>query len=68
MGLHGGFFYIGMRRWVYQQGVLSEKAPQDFSKNLIRDRVRGYLMASAELFQEENPSRRPKRDTTGKIR
>ncbi|MFN4884244.1 MAG: TetR/AcrR family transcriptional regulator [Burkholderiales bacterium] len=68
MGLHGGFFYIGMRRWVYQQGVLSEKAPQDFSKNLIRDRVRGYLMASAELFKEENPSRWPKRDTTGKIR
>ena len=27
MGLHGGFFYIPMRRWIYAQGVASDVAP-----------------------------------------
>jgi len=50
MGLHGGFFYITMRRWIYGQGVASDSAPERFSQALVRDRVRGYLVASRELF------------------
>ena len=50
MGLHGGFFYITMRRWIYGQGVASDAAPERFSGALVRDRVRGYLTASRALF------------------
>ncbi len=52
MGLHGGFFYISMRRWIYGQGVASDAAPERFSQSLVRDRVRGYLIASRALFSE----------------
>jgi hypothetical protein len=50
MGLHGGFFYIPMRRWIYAQGVASDAAPARISQSLVRDRVRGYLVASRALF------------------
>jgi hypothetical protein len=50
MGLHGGFFYIPMRRWIYGQGVASDVAPARVSQSLVRDRVRGYLVASRALF------------------
>ncbi len=50
MGLHGGFFYITMRRWIYGQGVASNRTPERFSHALVRDRVRGYLIASQSLF------------------
>ena len=51
MGLHGGFFYISMRHWIYGQVVHSEEAPGAyFDEALVRDRVRGYLLASRELF------------------
>lgn len=50
MGLHGGFFYITMRRWIYGQGVASDAPPERFSQTLVRDRVRGYLVASQSLF------------------
>lgn len=53
MGLHGGFFYITMRRWIYGQGVASDSAPERFSKALVRDRVRGYLAASQTLFGDD---------------
>ncbi|MEY4712070.1 MAG: hypothetical protein RIS88_1520 [Pseudomonadota bacterium] len=52
MGLHGGFFYITMRRWIYGQGVASDAAPERFSQSLVRDRVRGYLTASRALFSD----------------
>lgn len=52
-GLHGGFFYIGMRRWIYGQAVTSEAAPDRYDVDLVRDRVRGYLAASLELFGGE---------------
>lgn len=57
MGLHGGFFYIGMRRWVYGQGVHSLEAPTDYDENLIRDRVRGYLMTSRALLADKGAAR-----------
>jgi AcrR family transcriptional regulator len=51
MGLHGGFFYISMRRWIYGQVVHSDEAPGTyFDEALVRDRVRGYLLSSRELF------------------
>lgn len=56
MGLHGGFFYIPMRRWIYVQGVASDAAPEGFNESLVRDRIRGYLVASRELFGAEAAS------------
>ena len=50
MGLHGGFFYVTMRRWIYGQVVYSEGPPGEADETLVRDRVRGYLLASRELF------------------
>jgi AcrR family transcriptional regulator len=49
-GLHGGFFYIAMRRWIYGQAVTRESAPERYDESLVRDRVRGYLAASQALF------------------
>ncbi len=54
MGLHGGFFYIAMRRWIYAHGVASDVMPERFSEALVRDRVRGYLVASQALFGAES--------------
>jgi AcrR family transcriptional regulator len=55
MGLHGGFFYITMRRWIYGQVVYTDAAPERFSDALVRDRVQGYLLASRALFAEPSP-------------
>jgi AcrR family transcriptional regulator len=52
MGLHGGFFYISMRRWIYAQGVYRESAAEGYQEDLVRDRVRAYLEPSRELFAE----------------
>jgi hypothetical protein len=49
-GLHGGFFYITMRRWIYDQDVYSETTQQGYSDLLVRYRVHAYLQASRELF------------------
>lgn len=54
-GLHGGFFYIAMRRWIYGQAVTTDAAPGGYAVELVRDRVRGYLAASLELFGDERP-------------
>ncbi|HCE09933.1 MAG TPA: TetR family transcriptional regulator [Oxalobacteraceae bacterium] len=43
-GLHGGIFYIGIRQWVYNQ-----PAPEDLTQ-IIKDRVRAYIVAAHELF------------------
>jgi AcrR family transcriptional regulator len=50
MGLHGGLYYVSMRRWIYGQGVYTEDAPMVYEELLVRDRVRGYLLASRELL------------------
>jgi AcrR family transcriptional regulator len=57
-GLHGGLFYIAMRRWIYGQAVTSDTAPERYEAALVRDRVRGYLAASIELFGDERPPAR----------
>ncbi len=58
MGLHGGFFYISMRRWIYAQDVYSESAHEGYEEHLVRDRVRAYLQASSELFTDAAGSAR----------
>jgi AcrR family transcriptional regulator len=55
MGLHGGFFYVAMRRWIYVQDVYADKAQKDISEVMVRDRVRGYLVAS-QLDQVQPPN------------
>lgn len=50
MGLHGGFFYVSMRRWIYGQAVYSEAQSRSFDEAFVRDRVRAYLLSSRELF------------------
>jgi AcrR family transcriptional regulator len=55
MGLHGGFFYISMRRWIYTQDVYSESSHDGCSEQLVRDRVHAYLLASRELFALKTP-------------
>lgn len=50
MGLHGGLYYVSVRRWIYGQGVYIEDAPMVYDDRMVRDQVRGYLLASRELF------------------
>jgi len=47
MGLHGGVFYGGMRRFVYGHGIEGEQALDD--EAIITDRVHSYLNASRSL-------------------
>ncbi|WP_395057226.1 TetR/AcrR family transcriptional regulator [Polaromonas sp.] len=54
MGLHGGFFYITMRRWIYAQDVYSEIVHEGYDEHLVRDRVCAYLNASRDLFADIN--------------
>ena len=44
MGLHGGIFYMGIRRWVYGHAPKSGNAVA-FDQAFIHDRVRGYLLS-----------------------
>jgi hypothetical protein len=43
-GMHGGIFYIGIRRWVYNQPM-----PSNIDQ-VIADRVRAYLASAVDLF------------------
>ena len=58
MGLHGGFFYISMRRWIYGQDVYGESVHEGYDEALVRDRVRGYLQASRDLLTVSTGSAR----------
>ena len=55
MGLHGGIFYIGMRRWVYEQAVYSQEAAA-YDEVTIRDRVRSYLASAREVLHTPAPA------------
>lgn len=48
MGLHGGIFYNGLRRFVYGQAMHPAGPPVDDAQT-IRDRVQAYLQASLQL-------------------
>lgn len=43
-GLHGGIFYIGIRRHIYKQ------PPTESLKQIVQDRVTAYLAGAKELF------------------
>ena len=49
MGLHGGIFYIGLRRWVYEQAVHGAEASQH-DEVYIGDRVKGYLLSAKKVL------------------
>jgi AcrR family transcriptional regulator len=49
MGLHGGIFYIGMRRWIYGQAIYAADIP-DTQEEIIRDRVQSYLQSAKTIF------------------
>ncbi len=49
MGLHGGIFYMGMRRWVYGHALHDSKTAA-FDEVFIHDRVRGYLLSLDEVM------------------
>lgn len=49
MGLHGGIFYIGMRRWIYGQAIYASESPNT-EQEIIRDRVQSYLHSAKSMF------------------
>lgn len=62
MGLHGGVFYSGMRRWVYAQAVFDSKTNEAYDKVAIRNQVRAYLQASKTLLSHSTHRRTTKED------
>ena len=55
MGLHGGIFYIGLRRWVYEQSVHGAEAAEH-DEDHIRDRVKGYLLSAKDVLYPAAPA------------
>ncbi|QWE23951.1 TetR/AcrR family transcriptional regulator [Polynucleobacter sp. AP-Elch-400A-B2] len=49
MGLHGGIFYIGMRRWIYGQAIYDSGNPHT-EQEIIQDRISSYLTSAKTLF------------------
>jgi AcrR family transcriptional regulator len=49
MGLHGGIFYIGLRRWVYEQAVHGAET-SDHDETYIADRVKSYLLSARQVL------------------
>jgi AcrR family transcriptional regulator len=49
MGLHGGIFYIGIRRWIYGQAIYDSSNPNT-EQEIIQDRIRSYLLSAQALF------------------
>ena len=52
MGLHGGIFYIAMRRWAYGQTIYDAVTPVS-DHDIIHDRINSYLMSAKMLFAAE---------------
>lgn len=50
MGLHGGIFYTGVRRWIYGQPVHGAEAI-GHDALYIADRVRSYLRSAADVLE-----------------
>lgn len=67
MGLHGGIFYGGLRRFVYGQALHPDMPPFG-DASVICDQVLGYLSASVVLPPPAGPaaSCRPKRSRTAR--
>ena len=60
MGLHGGIFYIGLRRWVYEQAVHGAEA-SEHDGAYIGDRVRSYLLSAREVLYAPVPTGKRRR-------
>ena len=54
MGLHGGIFYIGLRRWVYEQAVHGAEASAHDAV-YIADRVQSYLSSARKVLYDAPP-------------
>ena len=54
MGLHGGIFYMGIRRWVYGHSAY-DSDDDSYDSRVIHDRVRSYLF-SLEAAMSHNSS------------
>jgi AcrR family transcriptional regulator len=55
MGLHGGIFYMGLRRWVYEQSVHGAEAAEH-DEDHIRDRVKSYLLSAKDVLYPVAPA------------
>ena len=62
MGLHGGIFYIGLRRSVYEQAVHGAGPALD-DDTVIGDRIDGYLVSAAAVLYQA-PRHPPARTST----
>jgi AcrR family transcriptional regulator len=49
MGLHGGIFYIGLRRWIYEQAVHGAEASEN-DDTYIADRVLAYFLSVKDVL------------------
>lgn len=52
MGLHGGIFYLGVRRFIYGQHFYQSKE-EISDREIICDRVRTYLMTANHIFHKD---------------
>jgi AcrR family transcriptional regulator len=60
MGLHGGIFYTGVRRWIYGQELpVSAKDPEGVA--LITDRVRSYLLSAPAVLDDAGVAKQPRK-------
>jgi len=50
LGLHGGIFYMGMRRWVYGHAATEDDSAL-VDEVYIRDRVGSYLLSLEQILQ-----------------
>ena len=63
MGLHGGIFYMGIRRWVYGHSAY-DRDGVNYDQRVIQDRVRSYLFSlEAAMSHSGNGSHHPIKDT-----
>ena len=54
MGLHGGIFYLGIRRWIYGPSFqIDMSAPTQTDNEIVQERVTSYLLAAQSLFNKE---------------
>jgi AcrR family transcriptional regulator len=65
MGLHGGIFYIGLRRWVYEQAVHGAEASEN-DEAYIADRVQAYFVSVKDVLYaaDATPPNRASRKVT----
>ena len=63
MGLHGGIFYIGLRRSVYEQAVHGAEA-SEHDETYIADRIKGYLLSAQAVLYAAPDAGGPKKHST----